>query len=256
MIGISVVLAAGVACRTSAQVVRGSVVDSAGRPLPGVVVLMLDSAANVADRALRTERGTFRVGAARAGTFRLRTLRIGFKSATSEPIVLLAGGEVTRRLVLSGVSVALDTVRVVDRSSCHMSADSSVATVFAAWEQARTALTAAQLTAAARVINATTVSYDRVLEADGRRVKEQLYRIHTDYVTQTWRTVSADSLRRVGYVTIDSDNTTTYRAPGSVIQNKSVSIRWARTARSFADHANTVKRPSCDATRARASRWS
>ena len=195
-----------------AQTLRGVVVDAAQRPVTGVVVLMLDSASIVVARALSGERGDFRVAAARPGAYRLRTMRIGYRSTISQPIALLAGGEVMRQLVLSGVSVSLDTVRIVDRSSCRISSDSAGAT-FEVWEQARTALIAAQLTAGARAITATTVAYDRTLEPDGRRVTEQASRIRTDYVTQPWRGLAADSLHRAGYVVTERDNTTTYRAP-------------------------------------------
>ncbi|HEY5060784.1 MAG TPA: carboxypeptidase-like regulatory domain-containing protein, partial [Gemmatimonadaceae bacterium] len=196
-----------------AQTVRGVVMDGAQHPVTGVVVLMLDSASNVVARGLSGEQGDFHVAAARSGAYRLRTMRIGYRSTISQPIALLAGGEVNQRLVLSGVSVSLDTVRIVDRGSCRISSDLASAT-FEAWEQARTALIAAQLTAGGRAITATTVTYDRALEPDGRRVTQQASRIHTDYVTHPWRAPAADSLHRAGYVVTERDNTTTYRAPG------------------------------------------
>ena len=206
----AVVLAGGTA---GAQTVRGVVVDGAQHPLTGVVVLMLDSASNVVARGLSGDQGDFHVAAARPGAYRLRTMRIGYRSTISQPIALLSGGEVVQRPVLSGVLVSLDTVRVVSRSSCSISSD-SVSQTFEAWEQARTALIAAQLTVGSRAIMATTVTYDRALEPDGRRVKQQASRLHTDYVTQPWRALAADSLHRAGYVVTERDNTTTYHAPG------------------------------------------
>ena len=106
------------------------------------------------------------------GTYRLRTLRIGYRPVTSDPLVLAAGGEVTRRIVLSSVPVALDGIRVVDRSECRSFSDSAAAT-FAVWEQIRAALTAAQLTEASRAISSTTVVYDRTLDAAGSKVLRQ-----------------------------------------------------------------------------------
>src|SRR5262249_29542246 len=123
-------------------------------------------------------------------------------------------GESTQRLVVSGVQVALDTIRVVDRRSCKMTSDASAAATFAAWEQARTALTAAQLTAGSRTLSATTISYDRILEPDQRKVREQNSRITTAFVAQPWRVIPADSLHRAGYVVTDGSNTTWYQAPG------------------------------------------
>src|SRR3954468_12560 len=74
-----------------AQAVRGVVVDATDRPVPGVVVFMVDTSSTVVARGLTGERGEFRVAAARAGTYRLRTMRIGYRPMTSDPIVLLLG---------------------------------------------------------------------------------------------------------------------------------------------------------------------
>jgi len=56
-------------------------------------------------------------------------------------MVLRAGGEITKRLVLSGLPIALDTIRVVDRNVCRAFTDSGAAT-YAVWEQVRAALIA------------------------------------------------------------------------------------------------------------------
>lgn len=195
-----------------AQTILGTVVDASERPVGGVVVFMLDSTSAVVARALSTESGAFRVAAPRAGSYRLRTMRIGYRPTTTEPIPLLLGGEVTRRVSLTGALVALDTVRIVDRNSCRVAADSGFAT-FAILDQARTALAAAQLTAAGKTVNATTLSYERTLEPDGRRVLKQSSTLRTDYVTQPWRGITPESARRNGFVSVANDRTTTYFAP-------------------------------------------
>src|ERR1041384_5914403 len=63
----------------AAQPGRGVAVDPTSRPLSGVVVLLMDSATNIAARALTNERGEFRLTSPRPGTFRVRALRIGFR---------------------------------------------------------------------------------------------------------------------------------------------------------------------------------
>lgn len=199
-----------------AQSVRGVVVDSGDRPVAGVVVLLVDSASQVSARALSNERGEFRLSASRAGNYRVRTLRIGFRPVISETVVLRAGGEITRRFVLSGLPIALDTVRVVDRNECRAFTDSGAAT-YALWEQVRTALIAADLTAASRTIAATTVAYERALDPGPGRAAGRVLRQHstvsTAYVRQVWRALPPDSLRRVGYVVTDRDNSVVYYAP-------------------------------------------
>jgi hypothetical protein len=195
------------------QTIRGMVVDRADLPISGVVTQLVDSALNVAGRSLSNERGEFRLAAARAGTYRVQTMRIGYRPATSDPVVLVAGGEITQRVVLTDTRLLLDTMRIVSQNVCRAFTDSGAAT-FAVWDQVRTALTAVELTGNGRNIAATTIAYERTLESDGRRVREQRATVHSGYVTQPWLTLSPDSLRRVGYVVTDRDNATIYYAPG------------------------------------------
>src|SRR3990172_13357379 len=62
-----------------AQELRGTVRDSASRqPIPGAVILVLDSAGTTLGRNLTNEHGRFRV-ASFVGGQRLRVLRIGFR---------------------------------------------------------------------------------------------------------------------------------------------------------------------------------
>lgn len=208
--------AASVVCfaqTAAAQTIRGTVVDVTSRPVAGVLVVMEDSAANVVARSLSNERGEFRVATARAGTYRVKTLRIGYRPTSSDPIALLAGSDVQRRLTLSGVQLALDTVRIQDRSTCRITSDAAAAQTFGVWEQARAALTAAQLTAGSRTITASTVAYVRTLEEDGRHIRQQRSAPRTALVAQPWLAASPDSLHRAGYVVTDKNNDMTFHAP-------------------------------------------
>ncbi|HSQ31314.1 MAG TPA: carboxypeptidase-like regulatory domain-containing protein [Gemmatimonadaceae bacterium] len=211
---VALVLALPLAAR--AQTVRGVVVDAGDRPVPGVVVLLIDGGSVVAARALSDPRGEYRVVAPRAGTYRLRTLRIGYRPVLSAPFVLAAGGEIAQRLILSGLPIALDTMRIVDRNVCRAFTDSGAAT-FAVWEQIRTALTAAQLTAAGRMISVTTIAYERTAGArpgvNEGNVLQRSAAITTGYVTQPWRAVGLDTLRRLGYIVTLPDNSLVYYAP-------------------------------------------
>ncbi|HEX3865764.1 MAG TPA: carboxypeptidase-like regulatory domain-containing protein [Gemmatimonadaceae bacterium] len=127
-----------------AQTVRGTVVDSTDRPVDGVVVQLTDSASHVAARALSSERGEFRLSAQHAGTYRIRTLRIGFHPVLSEPVTLLAGGEITQRIVVPSLPIGLDTMRIASQNVCRAFDDSGAAT-YAVWEQIRTALTVSRM---------------------------------------------------------------------------------------------------------------
>lgn len=195
-----------------AQTIHGTVTATGDAPIAGVVVTMVDAQGRAIARALTNARGEFRVAAPNAGTYRLRTLRIGYRPVESEPIALGAGDDVARTLAVATVAFALDTVRVTDRASCRMS-DAAAAT-FAVWEQAREAIAATQLTAAGRTIRATVVSSDRTLTPDLHDKAPASLALLSGYVTQPWRSLAPDSLHRHGYVIEDATGATTYHAPG------------------------------------------
>jgi Carboxypeptidase regulatory-like domain len=211
LVSLLIPLAAG------SQTLRGIAVDASDRPVSGVVLMLLDSASHVAARGLTDGRGEFRLTATKPGTYRLRTQRIGFRPTLSEPHTLAAGTDMASRVVLAGIPIVLDTVRAASRSVCRTFTDSAAAT-YGVWEQVRAALTAAELTASARNIMATTVGYEQTLDqTPGRnagRVAKQSTHVSTGYVTRPWRELPPDSLRRTGYIVAQPDNTVSYYAPG------------------------------------------
>jgi hypothetical protein len=197
----------------SAQTVRGVVSDGANRPVVGVVMLLIDTAQQVSARALSDARGSFDLATTHAGTYHVRTLRIGFRPTTSKPVELRSGGEVTLPITLDAIAVGLDTMRVVDANVCRAFTDSGAAT-YRVWEQVRTGLIATQLSTLSRTFAATTVSYERTLDKNSGRVRQQRASVSTDYVTRAWRTSPPDSLHRAGYVITRRDNSIDYYGPG------------------------------------------
>src|SRR5438045_1154664 len=89
------------ACVTPAlagsQIVRGVVIDQADVPVAGVLLQLLDSTSRVVARTLSNERGEYRISAPRPGSFRIATLRIGYRPITSDAQRLPLGGEIERR---------------------------------------------------------------------------------------------------------------------------------------------------------------
>ena len=208
------VLFVGLAASGDAQSVRGVIVDASDRAVIGAVVILLDSSSQSVARTLAGASGEFRLAAPRDGAYRIRTLRIGFRPTETELLQLRSGQDLAQRITLSAVALVLDTVLVENRSACRRVDRDSASLVFAAWEQARAAITAAQLTSAGRSVRATTIEYDRALDATNGTIKSQRASAMTQYVRQPWRTLSQDSLRRVGYVVPAPDDFTTYYAPG------------------------------------------
>jgi len=154
---LSALVALGCASAASGQTVRGSVKSDA-RLVSGVVVTLVDSAGKTVGRALSDESGSYALSAPRPGTYRLRTMRIGFRPVLSAPFVLGSGEAAVRGLEVSKVAFVLDTVRSVGKSQCRIAAADSTAIAVPLWDQVRTALMATQLTLASRTTSFTSRS--------------------------------------------------------------------------------------------------
>ena len=188
----------------SAQALRGVVVDQLDRPLAGVVVQLSDSTSRVLRRALTNERGEFSFVAPADGSYRVRSTRIGFRPTTSEAITLSRAAEVTRRIRLASAPVLLDPVLSVVRTTCRALGLDSTAATFTAWEQVRAALAAAEATDDAKQLDLTSLGYERKQTIDGFTVR-QTGAVSASRGSQPWHSVSADSLRRAGYVAMAPD---------------------------------------------------
>src|SRR3954469_9005420 len=119
----------------TAQTVRGAVVADGDRPVNGVVVTLVDAAAKEVARALTDDRGEYVLAAPRPGSYRLRTLRIGFQSLLPEPFTLTDAQTFTRRLAMSTAAFTLDTVRSIGRNQCRVVGRDSASAVGALWDQ-------------------------------------------------------------------------------------------------------------------------
>jgi len=196
----------------AAQTLRGKAVqppDTVG--IPGVIVFLIDSAGGVAAQALTNALGEYRIVAPHAGVYGMRTLRIGYQPGTFSGVSLGADVTIERHLPLTSLPLSLDTVRVQARARCSVYEGSS--TIASAWEQARTALTAADLTRRDAALHATVTRTRRALDGTTRRLKQESSTESSDFVTKPWGTVSTDSLHQLGYVYRWPDSSTVYYAP-------------------------------------------
>jgi carboxypeptidase family protein len=198
--------------QTYAQTLRGKAVQpSDGAGVPGVLVLLVDESGSVRTRALTNRDGEYRLRAPAAGTYEVRTLRIGFHPAVFPAVALHDGADVEKRLELTNLPFRLDTMRVAARARC--SAYEGQASVVAVWEQARTALGAAEVTARDRLLYAIVNREQRTLDARSRDVQQQSSAESGGFTTKPWGTVPPDSLRRFGYVYSRDDGSTSFHAP-------------------------------------------
>ena len=199
-----------------AQVVQGTVIErSDNTAVPGVLVTLVDPAGRVVARTLTDQRGRYRLSAS-PGTYRVQTLRIGYKPVLSAELRLNAE-EIEQTIAVTNIPVALEAVQVSAQRSCGSLSDANVASV---WEQARAAMTVSALSAGAGTLHATLRRYERTTDASFRRTLNEWSRVDSRWVESPWRSLSADSLRRFGYVH-QGDNTVTYHAPDLAVLTSS-----------------------------------
>lgn len=194
-----------------AQTIRGDVRRTIDQtPLNGVVVLLLDQQQEIRARTLTTDDGRYALRAPGAGTYRIRTLRIGFQATITEPFELRR--DTTIALALAQVPVNLPPVTAIETTTCRENPSRSQATAIL-WEEARTAILAADIT-----IRELDYRFDVMLHSrkfDMRsppELMESLFLREQHQGQQPWTSIPADTLERRGYITA-TDSGLQYAAP-------------------------------------------
>src|SRR5262249_47502783 len=112
-----------------------------------------------------------------------------------------------------------------------------VVATYAIWEQVRGALAAAQLTASATGFDVSSMSYERSLDPRTSGVRKQSAKYGEGMSERPWRSLSAEELRRSGYVVDDAAGNRVFTAPDlDVLQSREF----------LEDHCMRVSRASGD----------
>ena len=195
-----------------AQVVRGSVVDSAtSRPIGDFTVQLIDSTGASVVAALGQSGGRFTLHAPAAGTYRLRVLRIGFRRTQTSPFVVGAGGTVERIVSMPQISVALTSIRVQGLQRCEdlPSGGEALATV---WEEAHKAVEAVRLTGSEQRLHMRVRDYTHDLALRGNMTSNEESREREGVSAHPYASPDAASMASEGYVRQQPDGTL-YLAP-------------------------------------------
>jgi len=189
------------AATAQAQLVRGRITEKASATsIAGVVVTLVPDAgpSSGAISALSNERGEFAIRAAAPGRYRLDAKRIGAERFTSEPFDLAAGESKQVDVSLAALVYWLPEVRVVDIDLCVTNRAQRVQ-VASLWEEARTVLTAAQISLRDRLFEGQLTRYVRALQPRTLRVIEESWGERKGLMDRPFMSVSGDSLSRFGY---------------------------------------------------------
>jgi len=183
-----------------AQIVRGSVVDSAtSRVIDDFTVQLIDSSGTSVAAALAQPGGRFTLRAPAAGSYRLRVLRIGFRR-TQTPAFRVGAEETVQRVVaMPQISVALTGIRVEGLQRCAdmPSGGEALATV---WEEVHKAVEAVELTGSERRLRMRVRDYTRDLPLRGNDVTNEQSSEREGVTARPYVSPDGASLARDGYV--------------------------------------------------------
>jgi len=204
-----------------AQVVRGSVVDSAtSRPIGDFTVQLIDATGGSVAAALAQPGGRFMLRAPAAGSYRLRVLRIGFRRTETAPFGLGAGETVERTVAMPQISVALTRIRVVGAQRCEQLpvGGEELVTV---WEEARKAVEAVKLTGSEQRLYVRVRDYTHDLSLRGDEISNEESRQREGISARPYASPDAASMAREGYVRQESDGTMYYAPDAEVLLSDS-----------------------------------
>ena len=158
-----------------AQALMGTVRDSvSSQPVPGAVVIFLDSAGATVARSLTNERGEYHSPFGTAMQI-ARFVRIGFQPREA-PVPRPAGADVHLDVTMVALPSLIQPVRVLANSQCKGRKDRADA--LGLWEQARAGLLATVVAREENPARMTRLGFDKVMDGNSDRVEHM--RVRTD----------------------------------------------------------------------------
>lgn len=205
-IGVALSLAAGVTSAASAQLVHGSVADSAsGSPVAGALVTLEAPDGRRVGVVATGSDGRYRVAAPAAGTFRLAVDRIGHARWISTPFAVRGADSVRRDVRLAGRRVRLDAVVVTGTSHCRAS-PAEAPELVGAWEEIRRALTLSDLGERDRATTFELRLASRIMTGRGEVAGYTRRSRLRDRAVHPWTAPAPSALAERGYVERSGDS--------------------------------------------------
>ncbi len=217
--GVLMALLLGVAASpAAAQLVTGRLLDrTTGEPLEGAFVVLLDSAGVKHGGLLTNKEGRYFLRAPGPGRYTIRAERIGYASATSEPLTLAVDQTRIFDMAVSTQAIALESIKVTAQQRCTVRPGSGARTA-EVWDEARKALQLAVWTEQQRAVRYRVVNFRRELDPETLRVRHES-RVENGGYTEgsPYRSLPAEDLARSGYIRADSAGGWSYSAPDAAV---------------------------------------
>jgi len=147
------------------------------------------------------ETGAYLLRAPRAGTYRVRARRIGFAPDSSSAIVVASGATVMFDPSMKRLRTQLAEVRVQETRRCVLAPEAG-AQALRLWQEAQNALSGAAVNTVSGTSSFVLNRFQRELDPQGKRVIRSTRWQLPAHASETYASISADSLATEGYVTV------------------------------------------------------
>lgn len=217
---------------TGAQVVRGVVTErSTGAPVAGVLVTAEPAGISAGPRpdgastvssVLSNQAGEYAIRLPGPGRYRVAAKRIGVMRHVSEEFDLALGETKRLDLQIDAVAVALPEVLV---SGLCVTRRNQLPRIAALWDEARTALTATQISLRDRLFEARVLRYENLLDPRTLRVLNEWRQDISGLVERPFTSISGDSLSVVGFWRELPGDSVEYHGPDADVLASNAFIR-------------------------------
>jgi hypothetical protein len=211
-------LVVSVANPLAAQTIRGQVADSVTRaPVGRGFAVLLDVNDHEIARTLTTFDGRFTLTLSpdQLGPFRLRSERIGYRVAVTEPFDAAGASATPFTIWVGALPTPLATIEVRESTECKVRPTEDEQTAIV-WEEARKALAAASWTASRQLYQVVSDVYDRDMDGRRRRVLREEHRPSVGLSTNPFVSRDPGELLQTGYLR-DTTEGVVYDAPDAQV---------------------------------------
>ncbi|HSU96553.1 MAG TPA: carboxypeptidase-like regulatory domain-containing protein, partial [Gemmatimonadaceae bacterium] len=205
----------------SAQSVRGTArIEGGGQGSAQTTIALVDSLGAIVAGTTTGEAGEYLLRAPHAGTYRVRARRIGFAPDSSSAMVMTSGATVTFDPSMKQLRTQLAEVRVQEARRCVLAPEAG-AQALRLWQEAQNALSGAAVNTVSGTNSFVLNRFQRELDSKGKRVIRSTRWQLPAQASETYASISADSLATDGYERITGSDAIYYAPDARTLVSES-----------------------------------